>query len=138
MFMIFGFKRRKHPLPKFPPAIAPMFRQLCEALPEENIDEYKKEVEAALAAVREEAANNDRINLPLAEKLAERCMHLLSIYPELSEDKRALAIGAIRYFVVEEDPMSESKFAAGFDDDVKVMNHVLEELGLEDQYIELY
>lgn len=131
------FKRTHHPLPKFPPTVRPTFRNLCESLPVENVLAYKDEIENELVSIRERAKENSFINVALAEKLSEKCHLLLDIYEQYDRKKQALMVGAIRYFALANDSFSEEDFASGFDDDAKVMNHVLEELGIEDQFIDL-
>lgn len=131
------FKRKQHKLPKFPPSIIPTFKSLCEALPAEKVASYRDEVGTELERVKEAAQENPIISVRIAEALAERCYLLLDHYEQLGTAQRALAVGAIRYFALSKDAVSEEHFASGFDDDVKVLNHVLEELGIEDQFIEL-
>ena len=80
---------------------------------------------------------NPNMNLALARDLAERCRYLMSHYGDYGQEDRALIMGAVRYFAIAEDPVSEAAFASGFDDDARVMNHVLERLGLEDMIIRL-
>jgi fructose-1,6-bisphosphatase len=46
-------------------------------------------------------------------------------------------VGALRYFVSDDDSFSDLEFASGFNDDAEVMNHVLEELGLEQEVIDI-
>ncbi|MEZ4752837.1 MAG: hypothetical protein R3A13_00780 [Bdellovibrionota bacterium] len=57
-------------------------------------------------------------------------------YEDFSINKSKI-VGAVRYFAVAEDPFPDETFASGFDDDARVLNHVLEELGLEEYYIDL-
>jgi hypothetical protein len=57
----------------------------------------------------------------------------LEKYAEHSPAEQALIIGAVRYFAVADDPFDDATFASGFFDDIKVMNHVLERLGMEDR-----
>ncbi|MBX7138694.1 MAG: hypothetical protein K1X83_11990 [Oligoflexia bacterium] len=131
------FKRKTHKLPNFPPTVRPTFEKLSEALPVENIEAYRGEVDQELARIEKEAKDNDLINVHLARQIAERCHVLLARYHEFPVKLQAKIVGAIRYFALSHDSFSEKHFASGFDDDAKVMNFVLEELGLDDQFIDL-
>jgi hypothetical protein len=46
-----------------------------------------------------------------------------------------MIVGAIRYFACIDDALSESTYASGLVDDVRVLNHVIEELKREDLFI---
>jgi len=134
--MIFG-RRRQHPLPKFPNTVIPAFRGLCREIPLEQIDEVRREVEQALAEMKGRAAERPNLNLLLAEEITARCFLLLDHYSAAEPEHRRLIIGAISYFVIDDDGAEDEGFATGFDDDAKVINHVLEELGIEGQFIDL-
>jgi len=130
---MFGFfKRRKHSLPKFPSDVAPTFKALCEDLPVERVKELEPEVDRCLERFQELAEKYPHMNLTLANKIGERSKMLLAKYEDLSKEHRRLVIGAVRYFAVAEDSLSETTFAAGFHDDARVINYVLEELGMSD------
>lgn len=94
-------------------------------------------VDLAIEKTRDDAQTSNRIDLPTAEEVAARCRLLLEHYEEFSPKEKALVAGAVRYFVVEDDPFSDDVFASGFDDDARVVNHVLELLGIDGMYIEL-
>lgn len=130
-------RRRKHKLPKFPADIRDTFFRLCETLSVDNIESYRNEIKEVVQEQQKEAKTNRYINLELIDALQRACNKLLDIYPNLNPKHQALAIGAIRYFALSEDPFSDQHFASGMDDDAKVMNHVLEELGVEDMFIDL-
>ncbi len=127
----------KHKLPKFPPEIIPSFKAVCEALPAEDVVQYKQEVDDVLAKFRAQALESPTINVELAEEIVARAHLLLDHYVDFDEHKRALVVGAIRYFAVIDDPLPADVFASGMNDDARVMNHVLEEVGLEEHCIRL-
>lgn len=132
--MIFS-KRREHPLPRFPDTVAPTFRKLCEALPLSEIERIQGEVDECMEIFQNLSKEYPRLNIFLAEEIADRCHKLLAMYSDFSNDQQGLVIGAVRYFAIAEDSISETDFATGFDDDARVMNYVLEELELEQLYI---
>lgn len=134
--MFFG-RRQKYPLPKVPANIRPTFRNMCGVLTIEEIEELGNLVEIAIQKTRDDAETSSRVDLVTAEEVASRCRLLLEHYSEFSPKEKALVVGAVRYFVVEDDPFTDDIFASGFDDDAHVVNHVLEQLGIDGMYIEL-
>ena len=134
--MIF-WKRRKHNLPKFPEEIIPLFDRLATELKGEQLIAFKNEVgqivEEELKNSIEMSAENKRILF----ELINLTNFLLEQYEERTPHERKLIIGAIKYFVGQDDPIPDQIFQTGLLDDAKVMNYVLEELGIEDRYIEL-
>ena len=128
---------RKHKLPKFPPGIRVQFRRFCERLPADEVVAYKQEIDAELKSIEERARDNEMIDLERGRQVARACHLLLDYYAEATAAQQALIVGAIRYFACGEDAFSEETFASGFNDDAKVVNYVLEELGLETGYISL-
>lgn len=130
------FKRREHKLPKFPEHVIPTFRQLSEeAMDLEGIPGLREGVGAYLAKLEDLLHKQPQINIDLARTLAERSNMLLDKYESFDEEQQKLAIGAVLYFIHYDDPMSDTTFGTGFDDDARVMNHVLEELELTDHII---
>ena len=134
--MFFG-RKINHPLPKFPPDVAPAFRAMCETIADEaKLQELREAVSAALLEISQQARGNANVNMECARALADASMFLLEHYGEYPPKLQALIIGAVRYFAVADDPFDDSVFSSGLFDDAKVMNHVLEKLGIEDRYIE--
>jgi len=136
-FVMIFWKRRQYQLPRFPGNVIPAFRSACEDLPQEKAQELEAEVDSALESLYEEFNNNGNVDIRKAEALADRCKLLLSKYNTLDEEHRKLAVGAVRYFATLEDAFASGTFASGLVDDAKVMNYVLEELGIEGQFIEI-
>lgn len=131
------FRRRQHRLPKFPPKIIPLFRGLCAHLGVDELDDLRREFDAAWSRKLSEMNGNIGFDSKTANELRQRCQILMDAYDQLPEAHRRLAIGAIRYCVATEDALSDEFFASGQRDDVKIMNHVLEEVGLIDAVIHL-
>ncbi|NDC38259.1 MAG: hypothetical protein EBZ48_09435 [Proteobacteria bacterium] len=131
------FDKRHHPLPAFPPGAAATFRRLCKSLPPSEIPELLQSLERCVDEIRSEAKDNPLLQLPLIESLHDRARFLLEQYEQFPESQRKLIIGAVYYFAIDQDSSPDVEFATGFDDDAKVMNHVLEELGIEGMFIEI-
>lgn len=134
---MFFRRRSRHPLPKFPGTVADAFHTLCREIGVEQLDEVRTEIEKTITALRERVGEKPNLNLPMAEEIAARCFLLLDRYPNSNPEERRLIVGAISYFVIDDDCADDDAFATGFDDDARVMNHVLERLGIENQFIDV-
>lgn len=110
---------------------------MCGLLSAEQVEQFEAQIELSLADLHEEAKRQPRVDLKTAELVAARCRLLLEHYSEFSERERYLVTGAVRYFLLADDPFSDEHFATGFDDDAKIVNHVLEKLGIDGMFIEL-
>ncbi len=131
------FKKKQHNLPKFPPAVLPTFEKLCIEIPEEEIPELMTEYREVCKKRGEAAQKNPLFDKVLAAEIQNRCEQLLLVYPRITSAHRKLVIGAVRYCAAIQDGFSEDTFAAGLRDDAQVINYVLEEIGIEDAFIEL-
>jgi uncharacterized membrane protein YkvA (DUF1232 family) len=133
--MIFG-RRTEHKLPKFPENVESTFRDFCEALPNEAIPDVKQQLDQAVKTILRKSIENDLIETKLVNELYEASCALLERYEKFDKAGRAMVIGAIRYFVVEDDPLPDTGFSSGFYDDAKVMNYVIDQLGENELIIE--
>ena len=131
------FKRKEHKLPKFPPDIIPMFEGLCVDVSDEQVEDLLLEYRQKSAARLEEKKNDPVFDKRLAKEIQSRCEELLTLYPELNTTQKRLVIGAVRYCAASGDAFSDDIFASGLRDDVKVLNYVIEELGVGITFIEL-
>src|SRR5262245_61517834 len=114
--MIFG-RKKEHKLPKFPESVEAVFKDFCEALPDEAIPDVKAELDKAVKEILRKSLENDLIETKLVNELYEVSCTLLERYSQYDQMGKALVIGAIRYFVVEDDPLPDSGFSSGFYDD---------------------
>lgn len=124
-------KKKMHPLPQFPPGIIPTFNRFCEVLPNEEFEELKREVLKCL----QDAAVDPRADVKLQRQISAACMTLIDAYEGADERNKALIVGALRYNALSEDALSEKSFAAGYYDDTKVLNHVMEAVGISGKFI---
>jgi hypothetical protein len=127
--------RQRFPLPDSPSQVKAGFDKLCRAYPPDQIYMFRIKVAERL----QELEGSEELvgpNARLAGELAGRCNRLLDCYDELVPARRALAIGAVSYFIAKKDAVPDPTPIIGFDDDVAVMNHVLELLELPELYIE--
>lgn len=131
------FRRKKYPLPKFPEHIAPAFKGLCVPCSDDEIAELRMKLFDFMGDVESEAEREGMVSLDLAREIAQRLSYMLDLYPELDEKKRGYVVGAVRYFLSDSDGLDDFAFASGLNDDAQIVNHCLEEIGVEDMYIDI-
>ncbi|NMC62672.1 MAG: hypothetical protein GYA55_05820 [SAR324 cluster bacterium] len=125
------FKKLRHPLPKFPQSVIPIFRNGCEVISYESFEKLSVEMDEKLNRLAEDPKRDHE----LQKQINSVCKLLISAYPDSDEKKKSLIVGAIRYCILNDDAISEDIFAAGYYDDVKVLNYVLEQLGIQGAFI---
>lgn len=128
-------KKQKYPLPPPPSSISATFAQLCMGYSADEVQQLIGLVESADRRFTDAALDYLGPDLSLVKQLLGRSRLLLMDYAGYSPQHQSLIIGAVRYFVLRSDAFPDSTPIVGLDDDVLVMNHVLEELGLVDQFI---
>lgn len=122
----------KSELPCFPENVEPWFRELCQVVPIEELGELRCSIDKFLLAVRKSSELNANVDLEVAERCSAAMQLLLDRYVELDDEGKGLVVGAIRYFTTDDDPLPDTVFATGFDDDVAVINYVLGRLGMSE------
>ena len=129
------FKTKKHPLPNFPEGVKEQFYSLCEALSQDDLEVLRAELNRYFAeSLKRKLVKYDK---EAQKALYDRALMLMDCYHEKTPKQQKIIVGAIRYFAIAEDIVSEEYFSTGLNDDIKVMNHVLEELGFSDYAIPL-
>jgi hypothetical protein len=131
------FSRRKHKLPNFPEEAIPTFRSLCEVLPDEAIPDLSDKLDEAYDTYENRSLENPLMNMRRVQQIYDVAHYLLRQYHSFANHEKSLIVGAVRYFLDDDDVALGAEFFTGFDDDAKIMNHVLEELGVEDRFIRL-
>ncbi|HOT29648.1 MAG TPA: hypothetical protein PLU72_15845 [Candidatus Ozemobacteraceae bacterium] len=116
------------------PAMVPkkcreLLAKLAQPVPEEHLEELREAMRLHLQSA-ERHLGPAPLNLPLIRRMTEALDTALNAYGSLSETQRALLVGAIRYFVENEDAANDLDDPFGFDDDLAVINAVLLEIGL--------
>ena len=77
--------------------------------------------------------HSEFFDLQTADQVADLCRRLLEALPADPSDKQhRLTQLAISYFVLEEDAEDDNDSLIGFDDDLRVVVAVIEELGLHE------
>ena len=133
--MFWNKSKKRFPLPKFPDTIRPTFRALCAIISEEELAQLRDMVHKTEASIISKSATNGNIDKDIVDDIARACLYLLDRYSEVNPQHQKLITGAVRYFIAEDDPFDDTIFASGLDDDIRIVNHVYEELGFDDRYI---
>ncbi len=133
--MVFG--RKRHKLPKFPEHIIPGFERMCVSIPPEQVNALRMELFDYMGRVEKEHGGDPMVNLGLAREIAQAASYLLDRYEEFKDSDRGLIVAAVKYFLSDGDGVADFQFASGLIDDAQVMNHVLEELGIKDKFIDI-
>lgn len=126
--------QNESPVPAAIPAMVPkrcreLFERLAQPVPEEQLEELREAMRLHLKSA-ERHLGPAPLNLPLIERMTAALDTALNVYSSLSAAQRALLVGAIRYFVENEDAANDLDDPFGFDDDLAVINAVLLEIGL--------
>ncbi len=129
------FKKKLHKLPKFPAEVAKTFWMLCELLDAEQIELLRKAIDVAEQDFLAEAEKGKKVDIQGVEAIVANCRWLLDNYEHQTDDNKKLIVGAVRYFAAADDPFSDDVFSTGLFDDMKVLNFVLEELGVEGRFL---
>lgn len=119
-----------YPFPNYPAALAPVFKSLCKPFTSGAVKLLREKLEERIGALKLEAKNLAQSDIETGRILAERAKTLLDKYFEFSDINKALVAGAVNYYLFERDCVPDHHPAVGFFDDVKIMNHVLEQVGL--------
>ena len=134
--MVF-WKKRKYTLPKFPASVGQTFKLLCETLDDQQIDELRQAVDQNFLEAVEKSKDNENFDIDSARSLVDCCYYLLDRYPDFAEKEKGLIVGAVRYFAIADDPFDDETFATGFYDDMRVMNYVLEDIGVDGRFFDV-
>lgn len=133
---MFKFKK-KYKLPSFPDNAATLFKTLCGVIEEDSLPELHEAIDEYVEIARQEDKKEIQINVDLAVEIAQRLHMMLDNYHKVEDKQRALIVGAVRYFVDSADGVSDLNFGTGFHDDAAVVNYVLQQIGIEGNYIDL-
>ncbi|MEI6232651.1 MAG: hypothetical protein WCT04_06340 [Planctomycetota bacterium] len=96
------------------------------------IVELEPRLDGYLATVREVAKINCFVNLKLAEAIYERLQRIVAHRDSISSDRQAWCVGAICYFLADDDEEPDFASPVGFEDDAEVLNAVLRFVGKPD------
>ncbi|MBM3684091.1 MAG: hypothetical protein FJW83_06065 [Actinobacteria bacterium] len=102
----------------------------------DDLHDLRLVVTTHIAAVRIAAERFPASDLETAERIADVLDGLLDEPHRWQDDERALLRGVVGYFVQRAGGNDDLADAIGFDDDARVLNAVLDALGLGDRRVE--
>lgn len=119
----------KYPLPTGEGSLGHLFEGLCQNHLDITVASIRDHLRSTVDRVAE--LNDPALykNLRDATWVAKRCHVMLDSLEKLAPPDKTLAVGAIRYFVVHVDSVSDLTPGIGFEDDRLIMSHVLERIG---------
>lgn len=125
------------PIPDLPEVGQRLFREVARDADSTELADLRDAVRAHLAEFHEAAEANELLPVDIAEALAAALQQLLDAAPSMTPSNRALAIGAARYFVSDQDATPDLEGVLGLDDDLIVFNWVVCQIGRPDLVLDL-
>jgi len=95
-----------------------------------QLDEYSATISQALK-------QNEFLDKTISNNLYKTSKHLLETFKTYTPEQQPWIVGAIRYFIEDDDADGDLDGPTGFDDDAEVMNAVLKAIGKEDWTIKI-
>ena len=114
-----------------------VFKSLCIAYSREDVLTLRQKLIDAAEWLTSYVLDNDGPDVTMGGALCARAIQLVDSYDTFDEDQKALAVGAVRYFLFRLDDMPDHRGAQGYEDDRMVMNHALLRLGMRELLINL-
>lgn len=102
---------------KLHPAIAAVFFPFCETLPLAQVAILQSEIKTYQFAIRLAAQRNEFLDHSLVEQIASDLLALLERYATFDPVQQGLLVGAVRYFIAQEDEEHDFNSMFGFEDD---------------------
>jgi hypothetical protein len=98
--------------------------------PAHGVRDLKLKVAAHLRELASEALDNDDVDLGLAARIADALWSMIDEARDRSAADQSAVRGAVDYFVLNRDEVSDLE-PGGFVDDAEVVNQVARDLGLD-------
>lgn len=114
-----------------PPKIKEHFDALCLSAEDLDLTKLEAHVKSHLGQIRTALEDNEFLDIKSAEQIAQTLTDLISEIEDYPQEGQKLIVGAAQYFILEEDHWPDTKNLLGFDDDIKVINFVLERIGIK-------
>ncbi len=111
------------------------FRRLCLETSAEELAQLGEVVTLHLDQLREAAT--PVADLDAANRIGAALASLLDGGHSFDGEQRALIRGAVEYFLLADDASDDLGDALGFDDDARVVNSVLDRIGLPQYRVDL-
>jgi len=120
-----------------PSKLASAFQAYCTEYPVDKIGELREEINSHIQKLELALSRNEFLDIKTARRIAGVLEFLLTEYTHYSSEHRSLVTGAAKYFIHDLDVEPDTKSILGLDDDVRVLNFVLEQVGKPDLRVEL-
>jgi hypothetical protein len=114
-----------------------LFRDVARDIDPDDLPLLRDRVRDHLAEFHVAARFNELLPVDLAEDLAAGLERLLDAVSDMDAPRRALAAGAARYFVSDQDATPDLEGVLGLDDDVIVFNWVCRQTGRPDLVLDV-
>ncbi|HEX5495724.1 MAG TPA: hypothetical protein VFX70_14225 [Mycobacteriales bacterium] len=101
-----------------------------EPLPAHGVRDLREKVRRRIEELTRESLDNPLIDLGLAVRIGDSLESLLDSADQLDAAGRLAVRGAVEYFVLNRDEQPDVDSPHGFVDDVGVLNHTCEQVGL--------
>lgn len=111
------------------------FRRLCLETPTSEFEPLAETITIHLEQVKDQAV--PATDVETAEMVASTLRSLLATPERFGAEDRALIRGAAEYFLLDDDAAGDIENVLGFDDDVRILNSVLDQIGRTDLRVEL-
>jgi uncharacterized membrane protein YkvA (DUF1232 family) len=123
------------------PELEIAFKPLCLELSAEQVVELAERVRAHLETLRQVATVNKALDKATrlgasAAVIARRLVGLLGEMDSLPKEQGRLLVSASRYFTRSMDIQPDFNSQVGFEDDARVLNFVMGQIGREDLKLE--
>ena len=103
-----------------------------------SVPDLVRQIELHIERTRLAVSRNEFIDLDLATRVASALKAVLASYDDIASDQaRALIVGATFFFLKTNDVHPDLESPLGFDDDARVLNAVLHDIGREDLILRL-
>ena len=112
-------------------------QSIIAASDQTDIVSLKNDIRQHLRKVQAALAYNEFLDIETAHNIANVLLRLLNEITSYIPSHQVLVIGAAKYFIYEHDLQPDTESILGFDDDVKVLNHVLSKIGRVDLRIDI-
>ncbi len=111
------------------------FRRLCIETPRSEFGPLSETITMHLEQVKDRAV--PATDVETAELVAASLRALLAAPDDFGAEERALIRGAVEYFLLDDDAAGDIENVLGFDDDARILNTVLDQIGRSDLKVEL-
>lgn len=129
---------KKYPIPDYPPSIGLEFTKLCKSAVTDDASLIGNKINLfrmKLTMWENPKSPVSPHDVKLATMLLERANFMLSNFSKYSDSQKRLVSAAINYLNLQRDGINDETPVVGLQDDVKIFNHVLEELGVTNKFI---